>query len=133
MIRIMKYTILINSGPTGSMEGYSAYQFILAALAMGHDITRVFFYQDGIFHAFKHNTIPEDELNLTKKWSHLANEKGIDLVVCISAAQRRGLLSNDEAIRQGKQDKDLAEGFRISGLGQLMESILLTDRYIEFG
>jgi tRNA 2-thiouridine synthesizing protein D len=54
-------------------------------------------------------------------------------VVCISAAQRRGLLSDDEAKRQGKLDQDLADGFRISGLGQLIEAALVTDRFIEFG
>jgi tRNA 2-thiouridine synthesizing protein D len=78
-------------------------------------------------------TPPDDELQLTKKWSVLAEEYNIDLVVCISAAQRRGLLSADEAIRQGKSDNDLAQGFRISGLGQLLEACLLADRFIVFG
>jgi len=55
------------------------------------------------------------------------------LVVCISAAQRRGLLHADEANRQGKLDNDLAAGFRISGLGQLVEATLVTDRLIVFG
>ena len=70
---------------------------------------------------------------MTKKWTALSVEQGLDLVVCISAAQRRGLLCDDEAKRQGKLDNDVAEGFRISGLGQLLEAILLTDRFIEFG
>lgn len=129
----MKYAIQINASPNDSHVGYSAYLFIKAALQMKHEIFRVFFYQEGVYHAFNYSTPPDDELHMTKKWTALAEEQGIDLVVCISAAQRRGLLSDDEAKRQGKQDVDLAEGFRISGLGQLLESILLADRFIEFG
>lgn len=129
----MKYAIQVNASPNDSNVGYSAYQFIQSACVMKHEIFRVFFYQEGVYHAFKYSTPPDDELQMTKKWTELAKEQGIDLVVCISAAQRRGLLSEDESKRQGKQDDDLAEGFRISGLGQLLEAILLTDRFIEFG
>lgn len=129
----MKYAIQINASPNNSDAGYSAYQFIKAALKKNHQIFRVFFYQEGIYHAFKYSTPPDDELQMTKKWTDLAKEHGVDLVVCISAAQRRGLLCSDEAKRQGKEDQDLADGFRISGLGQLLESALLADRFIEFG
>ena len=129
----MKFAIQVNASPFDSNSAYSAYQFIQAALQMEHEIFRVFFYQDGIYHAFKYSTPPDDELQMTRKWTELAKNQGIDLVVCISAAQRRGLLSDDEAKRQGKQDKDLAEGFRISGLGQLLEATLVADRFIEFG
>lgn len=129
----MKYIIQINSSPDDFFSGYSAYQFINAALAKGHEIYRVFFYRQGVYHAFKYSTPPDDELQMTKKWTMLAQQQGIDLVVCISAAQRRGLLSHDESRRQGKLDQDLAEGFRISGLGQLLEGIIIADRFIEFG
>ena len=94
---------------------------------------RVFFYHDGIYHAFKYATPPDDEFHYTAQWSALARDHRIDLVVCISAAQRRGLLCGDEAELQGKQDNDLAEGFRISGLGQLVEATLEADRFIVFG
>ena len=129
----MKFAIQVNSSPTLSTSGYAAYQFIAALLAEGHEVVRVFFYHDGIYHALKYATPPDDELQITRLWSQLALQYGIDLVVCISAAQRRGLLYADEAKRQGKQDDDLAEGFRISGLGQLAEATLLADRFIVFG
>jgi tRNA 2-thiouridine synthesizing protein D len=100
-----------------------------------HKVTTYFgyFYHDGIYHAFDYSTPPDDERQLTTLWSDLAQHFNIDLVVCISAAQRRGLLHADEASRQGKQDNDLAAGFRISGLGQLVEATLVTDRLIVFG
>jgi tRNA 2-thiouridine synthesizing protein D len=43
-------------------------------------------------------------------------------VVCISAAQRRGLA-----------EENVAQGFRLGGLGQLLEATLLADRFIVFG
>lgn len=129
----MKFAIQVNTSPYQSNAGYTAYQFINAALAQGHQVFRVFFYHDGVYHAFKYATPPDDELQFTAQWSELARRYQIDLVVCISAAQRRGLLCADEAERQGKLDDDLATGFRISGLGQLVEATLEADRFIVFG
>ena len=129
----MKFAIQINVSPYQSQAGETALQFIKAALAMGHEVYRVFFYFDGIYHALRFATPPEDERQMTVCWSELATQYNIDLVVCVSAAQRRGLLSADEARRQQKQDNDLAEGFRISGLGQLVEATLIADRFIVFG
>jgi len=60
-------------------------------------------------------------------------EHDIDLVICIAAAQRRGLLDENEASRQGKDANNIAEGFRISGLGQLIEMGIQTDRLMTFG
>ena len=129
----MKFAIQVNSSPYHSNAGHKAYQFVNAVLSLGHEVFRVFFYHDGVYHAFKYATPPDDELQFNAQWSDLARFHQIDLVVCISAAQRRGLLCSDEAERQGKRDDDLAEGFRISGLGQLIEATLETDRFIIFG
>lgn len=129
----MKFAVQVNASPYHSNAGYTAYQFITEALAQGHEILRVFFYHDGVYQAFKYATPPDDELQFAAQWSELARRYQLDLVVCISAAQRRGLLHTDEAHRQGKKDDDLAEGFRISGLGQLLEATLLADRFIVFG
>lgn len=129
----MKFAIQINSSPYHSNAGLTAYQFIRSVLNAQHEIVRIFFYHEGVYHAFKYATPPDDEQQLTKRWSELARDHQIDLVVCISAAQRRGLLHSDEAHRQGKQDNDVADGFRIAGLGQLVEATLLADRFIVFG
>jgi len=129
----MRFAFQVNASPYQSDTGYSAYQFIKAALAQGHEVFRVFFYHEGIYHAFKNNTPPDDELNLTACWGELAEKHNVDLVVCISAAQRRGLLYANEAERRNKQDDDLATGFRIGGLGQWVEALIEADRVIVFG
>ncbi|CAD6876447.1 MULTISPECIES: sulfurtransferase complex subunit TusD [Methylomonas] len=129
----MKYAVQVNASPYASNAGLNAYRFIQAALAAEHQILRVFFYKEGVYHAFRYAQPPEDEFSITRHWSALAEQYGVDLVVCISAAQRRGLLCLDEAARQGKQDDDTAPGFRIAGLGQWLEATLLADRSIVFG
>jgi tRNA 2-thiouridine synthesizing protein D len=129
----MKFAIQVNAGPYASNAGHTAYRFIEAALAMGHEVVRVFFYHDGIYHGLKYATPPDDEFNHTAQWSAMAERHRVDLVLCISAAQKRGLLCRDEAERQGKLDDDLASGFRIAGLGQLVEAIQRADRFLVFG
>lgn len=128
----MKYAIQINSSPCQSNSGETAYQFIKCVLEMGHEVVRVFFYHEGVYHAFRYAAPPDDEIQSAARWSRLANKFNIDLVVCISAAQRRGLLEATEASRLGKKDNDIADGFRIAGLGQWVEAMLVADRFIEF-
>lgn len=128
----MKYAIQINSSPYASYASWSAYRFIRAALQAHHQILQVFFYQEGVQNAFRYALPPDDEEHLVALWSELAQEHGIDLVVCISAAQRRGLLHSDEARRQGALDDDVADGFRIAGLGQWLEATLVADRCLVF-
>lgn len=129
----MNYAVQINAGPTASSAGLLAYRFILAALEQQHRIVQVFFYQDGVQHASRYALPPEDELNMQRLWSELALAQDIDMVVCISAAQRRGILCLDEAKRQGLPEEFVAEGFRIAGLGQWVEATLRADRCIVFG
>ncbi len=128
----MKFAVQVNASPYASNAGLNAYRFIQAALLAEHQVLRVFFYKEGAYHAFRYASPPDDELHISRQWSQLAEQAGLDLVVCISAAQRRGLLCLDEAARQGKQDDDLAPGFRIAGLGQWLEATLLADRCIVF-
>ena len=76
---------------------------------------------------------PQDDRNLQKSWTELAEKHKLDLVVCIAAAQRRGILDEDEAKRHGKDADNIAPGFRISGLGQLIEAGIDADRLVVFG
>ncbi len=118
----MKIGILINEGPFTHQASDSAYQFAKAALAKGHEIMRVFFYHDGVNNANKLSEPQSDDRNLVKLWSELAEEHNLDLVVCVAAALRRGI-----------KDDILAPGFRISGLGQLIEAGIVSDRLVTFG
>jgi tRNA 2-thiouridine synthesizing protein D len=129
----MKLSVLVNEGPYQHQSADSAIQFTKAALAKGHEIFRVFFYHDGVNNGTRFAVPPQDDRNITQEWTALAKEHNLDLVVCIAAAQRRGILDENEAKRQGKDGNNIAEGFRISGLGQLIEAGIQSDRLVIFG
>ncbi len=129
----MKFGIVVNEGPYTHQAADTAYQFTKAALEKGHEIVRVFFYHDGVNNGTRLTTPPQDERNIVKRWSELAQQHKLDLVVCVAAAQRRGIVDRDEAKRHGKDADNIAAGFRISGLGQLIEAGVLADRLVAFG
>ncbi|CAA7626945.1 methylsulfur transfer protein [Candidatus Terasakiella magnetica] len=118
----MKLGILVNEGPYNHQASDSAYQFAKAALAKGHEIFRVFFYYDGVTNASSLGQPPSDDRNVTKNWQKLAEDHKVDLVVCVAAGLRRGIV-----------ESNLAPGFRISGLGQLIEAGIQADRLVTFG
>jgi tRNA 2-thiouridine synthesizing protein D len=121
----MKFVIQINASPREAQAASTAYQFIKAALANGHDIPLVFFYYDGVCNAQVSSFAGEDDL--FDRWTALAREHGLDLVLCVSAASRRGLVSTD-----GRHQGLLAPGFRAGGLGQWVDACLKADRVLSF-
>ncbi|BAE52173.1 sulfurtransferase complex subunit TusD [Paramagnetospirillum magneticum] len=118
----MKFAILVNEGPYNHQAADSAFQFCKAAIDKGHEIFRVFFYYDGVNNATSLGQPPSDDRNVTKNWQKLAEENKVDLVVCVAAGLRRGIT-----------ESNLAQGFRISGLGQLIEAGIHADRLVTFG
>ena len=129
----MKFGILVNEVPYTLQASDSAYLFTKAAIEDGHEIYRVFFYHDGVNNGTRLATPTQDDRHIPNRWTELAKENGIDLVVCVAAAQRRGMVDPDEMKRNGKDANNLAENFRISGLGQLIEAGIQADRLITFG
>ncbi|WP_316977311.1 sulfurtransferase complex subunit TusD [Shumkonia mesophila] len=118
----MKFSVLVNEGPFTHQASDSAYHFVKAAIGKGHEVMRVFFYHDGVNNGAKLSSPQQDDRNIVKLWSQLGKEHGLDLVICVAAALRRGI-----------KDDVLAEGFRISGLGQLIEAGMESDRLVVFG
>ncbi|MCP4828477.1 MAG: sulfurtransferase complex subunit TusD, partial [Proteobacteria bacterium] len=96
-------------------------------------IFRVFFYHDGVNNGTRMTTPPQDDRHIVNRWSELGEAHDLDLVVCVAAAQRRGIADADEAKRNGKDGDNIAPGFRISGLGQLIEAGIQSDRLLVFG
>ncbi|MDH5798004.1 MAG: sulfurtransferase complex subunit TusD [Paracoccaceae bacterium] len=129
----MKIGIVISEGPYTHQAADTAFHFAKNAIEKGHEVPRVFFYHDGVNVSTRLSIPPQDERHLQENWTSLAKDHGIDLVVCIAAAQRRGLLDENEASRQAKDAHNIADGFRISGLGQLIEMGIQTDRLVTFG
>ncbi len=129
----MKFSIVVNEGPYTHQASDTAYHFTRAALERGHEIHRVFFYHDGVHNGTRLTTPPQDDRHIVNRWSELAGEHDLDLVVCVAAAQRRGIVDAAERLRGDKDADNIATGFRIGGLGQLIEAGIQSDRLISFG
>ncbi len=100
----MKFAIIVNEGPYTHQSSDTAYQFAKATLAKGHEIVRVFFYHDGVNNGTKLAVPPQDDRHIPNNWAQL-----------------------------GKDTDNVIDGFRISGLGQLIEAGIQADRTITFG
>lgn len=128
----MKFAIALFS-PAHSPASRRALRFCEAAVAGGHEIVRLFLYQDGVHSASGNIVSPQDELDVAGQWSEFVTRHKLDGVVCIAAGLRRGVLDEREANRHRRPAANLATGWELSGLGQLHEASQQADRLICFG
>lgn len=129
----MNISLVILAAPYSTEGGYSAFNFARAALESGHSIYRLFFYRDGVHNATSLGVAPQDELDLPAAWRELIERYQLDAVVCIAAALKRGVLDAQEAHRYQRPSHNLGSGFDLSGLGQLLDATVHSDRVITFG
>jgi tRNA 2-thiouridine synthesizing protein D len=110
----------------------SALQFVAAVLTAGHRVDQVFFFQDGVTIAIRAPDAAGGlELSARERllddWRELAKRHSISLAVCSGAAVRRSPEGT-----AAEQQSELPTGFELMGLGQLIESIALSDRFVSF-
>lgn len=126
------FTLVIQGAPSSSQAALSALHFCKAVLASGHQVYRLFFYQDGVHNASALVVVPQDELHLPQAWQQLIQAHDLDAVVCVASALKRGVLNDQEAKRYDKPAANLLHGFTIGGLGQLVDATLQSDRIVNF-
>jgi len=128
----MIFTVAIHSAPYASSANIHALKFCDALLASGHKLARIFFYHEGVYTALA-STVPlQDEADIVAQWQALAERHNVELAVCIANALKRGVINKEEADRYDKPSTTLASGFELAGLGQLIDAMAQSDRYIEF-
>src|SRR5690554_4248539 len=128
----MKFVINVVSSSTAPATR-RALRFAQGVIAQGHEIVRIFFYQDGVLTASNNLVVAQDQQDIAKQWQTFITEHKLDAVVCIAAALRRGILDQTEAQRYQRAAVNLAEGYQLSGLGQLHDGLQQADRVISFG
>ena len=128
----MKFAIALFA-PSHAPSSRRALRFAQAALEGGHEIVRLFFYQDGVHSASANTVSPQDEVDIAAQWREFVQQNRLDAVVCIAAALRRGVLNADEAQRYGRPAANLEAPWELSGLGQLHEAAQMADRLVCFG
>lgn len=128
----LSFALLVCGAPYGSESASLAYLFARELMAQGHQLKKVFFYQEGVMNANLLTSPASDEENLVANWRTLAQEHGVELDVCVAAALRRGLLDHQEAEAAGLTVANVSEPFVLSGLGQLADAALDVDRLVQF-
>ena len=113
----MRYMLAIYGAPYVSQAPQTALSFAKAVVAAGHEVSNVFFYSEGVHIASNLSVIPQDEISLQSEWANFSRQNAVELIVCVSAAMRRGLLTKDEAARQGLDHWNVNSPFVLSGLG----------------
>lgn len=129
----MNFAIVVHGAPYSSEACLSALNFAKAVLASGHSINRVFFYHDGVYTANNLIAPPQDETPVGEQWQAFGIGNNIELIACIASCLRRGILDETEADRYEKSGSNIAPGFTISGLGQLIDASINADRVVTFG
>lgn len=122
----MRYVIQVHGHPDTSSAAQYAQQFIKAALAKGHEVTLVFFYYDGVCHGLRTAEQEDPVPALAAGWTALAVQHGLDLMLCIAAAERR---SRNASHPEGPA---LMPGFRVGGLGQWLDACVRAERCVVF-
>ncbi len=129
----MNYTLVIHGAPASSQSCQTALSFAKAALHRGHTVGRIFFFREAVHTGSCLTVAPQGEVDLHQEWKNLGEEHAIDMVICISAALKRGLLDESEAGRYNKPAHNIESPFTVSGLGQLVDGSVSADRVITFG
>lgn len=116
----MKIGVMVVEGPYQHQAADSAYYFIQAARARGHEITGVFLFMDGVNNVNQFIK-PPGERNIAQRFDELGAE-GIPIVACTACAKFRGMRPNIKV-----------ENVRLSGLGSLAGYLQDADRFVTFG
>lgn len=129
----MNFAVHISAPPFSCQSHITGLLFCEAVARSEHAIERVFFSGDAVAVANRLTVTPQGESDLRQRWIDLAANAGTELILCVSASLQRGMLDQGESERYEKGGYNIAEPFIISGLGQLIESCIVSDRLLTFG
>jgi tRNA 2-thiouridine synthesizing protein D len=128
----MIFSLIIQASAQKNELATTALEFARSLLRNQHTIHRIFFYGEGVLLANSTNVFPQDELDVQADWRAFIAENKIDAVTCIAAALRRGVLNEEEKNRYQKTAAVLAPEYDLSGLGQLIDAAVHSDKLITF-
>jgi tRNA 2-thiouridine synthesizing protein D len=113
----MLFTVIVRHDHLTNVNGSLA--LVQALINEQHSIKTIFFLFNGAYTANAFIDMPSDEPNISQLWSELAQAHQIRLVVCSASAARRGICVTN-----------LAPGFNLGSIGELVESCDASDRVV---
>lgn len=129
----MQTLLVVITTPPSSYLTITAIDYITHAINAGVKLVGVFFYQDGVLNSSANIVIPNDEYQIQKKWQTLNKKYDINLHVCITACEKRGLSDdiNDET-KNNVTQTNISPFFTVSGLGELVVLTAKAERVVQF-
>jgi len=130
---MLTYTLLIMSAPYNTHNVESALNFVKFLMKnKKNSIQNIFFYGNGVLNANKMILNEKKEKTLSYQWYKLSKKFSINLNVCSTSAQERGIISKSMNKNFELLYENVHDGFNITGLGCLIKSILNSDRILQF-
>lgn len=118
------FSIVVTTSPLSNLTNTA--QDLVEAIALSeHNLKGVFFYQAGVLNASKSIVIPADETQTTKRWKTLSKQYDIPLHLCSTAAEKHGLIDQDDELAL------IEPSFMLSGLGELVVLTEQADKVIQ--
>jgi tRNA 2-thiouridine synthesizing protein D len=127
-----QYSVLITSSPFHGDNALRALQFIAGVIDSGSSIDNVFFYGDGVYHTNNLMLEAGGECFSFGEWKKLSEAHNVKLLVCITAAVKRGIVSEQEAVNNGIASANLSAPFIQAGLGEFFTELHSCTRLVQF-
>jgi len=115
----VKFLVIVNESPWGSGLSLAACRFVVAAIESSIEIRAIFFREDGVYNAVTGEATDAGTIELGTAWKNIGESHDVRLILCSSSWQRR-------------LDLLLPAPFEISGLTEMTELMLDSDRVITF-
>ena len=129
---MINYSLLITSAPYQGQHAQRAIEFARTAISSGHMVENVFFYSEGVHHANHYMQEVGDEFFPLNAWKALSEECNVTLLVCITAAVKRGVIGHQEALDTGASGVNLIPPFQQAGLGEFFTALHNCEKVIQF-
>lgn len=114
-----KFTLSLHAGVADHLSLSNLSRFAHAAIKAGHEIQCIFLYQDGVYHASQCTQLASDEYDVQATWQSLS-DKGIPLILCVTAAEKRGIDTNNTGL------------FKVAGLAEFAMLSASSDKWVQF-
>lgn len=117
------FAILIEGPVLQGQSFVSALRFMQQVIAAQHHIHSVFLYRDAVGAASALIDLPSDEPNLSLQLRQFCQQHHIPLLFCITAAEKRGICS--EQVKP-------ADGYTAAGLAEFAMGLAQVDKLVQF-
>jgi tRNA 2-thiouridine synthesizing protein D len=118
---MVKFAFLICTAPYTFQNTDTLLQMIEAAYELGHSVSGVFFFIDGVINASRKIKVEKTVRNLPNKLQEIIR-KGVSVAICSACAEYRGI-----------EEEDLATGIQYAGLMTFGDMVSSADRLVTFG